>query len=199
MSAIRNQVRTAAGGSPLPLRERARVSARRAQARLCRQDARALIDANLPLQRWGKRRRCAKFARMRERAAKPDKSARRRRGARNPRLRQPRLTAALISAPYPDRPHKVSGKRRLSEPIWNEPPSPPGENVEIRAMNADVPGVHRAPCRQLRLGFAAAFGFALSGTARGAIFARYPLPICVRLPQRVRALRQPRAFLGVAG
>ena len=52
-----------------------------------------------------KRRRGAKFARIGERTAKPDKSARRRRGARNPRSQQPRLTAVfIIIAPHLDRP-----------------------------------------------------------------------------------------------
>ena len=52
-----------------------------------------------------KRRRGAKSARIRERTAKPDKSAYRRRDARNPISQQPRLTAALIIiAPHPDRP-----------------------------------------------------------------------------------------------
>ena len=39
----RNQLQTPANGSPLPLWERARVRARRAQARLCGRDARAPI------------------------------------------------------------------------------------------------------------------------------------------------------------
>ena len=47
--ASRNQVQIATSGSPLPLRERARVRVRRAPARLCGRDARAPRQPNLPL------------------------------------------------------------------------------------------------------------------------------------------------------
>ena len=46
--AIRNQVRIAASGSLLPLREKARMSARRAQARLRGRDARAPVSQICP-------------------------------------------------------------------------------------------------------------------------------------------------------